>query len=278
MKIIEILIAILTTSFIFIAVINFRRKNLESLLFNEVFIKKLGAVNKNKILSSFDIRFYLDNFKNTRISGFKIDSLERLLILKIFLSFAAFILINLAGIVFQKNFIIISLIGAFMFFLLPSEILKSRLNSIKNKVLIELPDFIDVLFSLINAGLNLDEAVKYFVENYKGEIRNLLKIFKIKQFEGFSKKEAYEHIGKLSFCEEFNRVVKVLAQSEIVGNPIKDILRGFSVEIRNNQKDQLKIKAGRLESNLIFIIFIFIFIPMLLIFLVPVFPQIKLLF
>ncbi|MCE5329298.1 type II secretion system F family protein [bacterium] len=278
MKIIEILLAILTTLFVFIIIFNFRRKNFESLLFNTIFIDKLRSTGKNKISNIYSIEFYMDNYKNIKMFGFKIDSKEKLLILKIFLSFNAFILINFAAIVFQKNFIVISVIGALIFFLLPSELLKGKLNNIKNKVLIELPDFIDILFSLINAGLNLDESIKYFTENYDGEIRNLLRVFRIRQLEGFSKKEAYEHIGRLSFCEEFNRVVKVLSQSEIIGNPIKEVLRSFSIEIRNSQKDQLKIKAEKLESNLIFIIFIFIFIPMLLIFLIPVFPQIKLLF
>jgi tight adherence protein C len=278
MKILEIIISILSVSFFLIIFLNFKRNEFESILFNSIFIKKLNKNKKFELLHDENIEFYLDNFKNIRIFGLKIDSQEKLVILKLYFSFFAFVLINIFGIIFHKNFLIISLIGALIFYLLPSEILKSKINNIKSKVIIELPDFIDILSSLINAGLNLDEAIKYFALNYNGEIKNLLSIFRIKQLEGFSKIEAYEFIGKLSFCEEFNRIVKIISQSEIIGNPVKEVLQNFSAEIRNNQKDQLKIKAEKLESNLIFIIFIFIFIPTLLIFLVPVFPQIKLLF
>jgi len=278
MKILEIIIAILSVSFFLIVFLNFKRNEFESILFNSVFIKKLNKNSKSKLFNDLNIEFYLDNYKNIKIFSFKIDSKEKLIILKLYFSFVSFILINFTGIILHKNLLIISLTGALIFYLLPSEILKSKISNIRNKVIIELPDFIDVLSSLINAGLNLDESIKYFALNYKGEIRNLLLIFRIKQLEGFSKIEAYEHIGRLSFCEEFNRIVKILAQSEIIGNPVKEVLRNFSIEIRNNQKDQLKIRAEKLESNLIFIIFIFIFIPMFLIFLVPVFPQIKLLF
>jgi len=278
MKILEIIISILSVSFFLIIFLNFKRNEFESILFNSIFIKKLNKNKKFELLHDENIEFYLDNFKNIRIFGLKIDSQEKLVILKLYFSFFAFVLINIFGIIFHKNFLIISLIGALIFYLLPSEILKSKINNIKSKVIIELPDFIDILSSLINAGLNLDEAIKYFALNYNGEIKNLLSIFRIKQLEGFSKIEAYEFIGKLSLCEEFNRIVKIISQSEIIGNPVKEVLQNFSAEIRNNQKDQLKIKAEKLESNLIFIIFIFIFIPTLLIFLVPVFPQIKLLF
>lgn len=278
MKIIEIFLSILAMTFFLIIFLNFKRSELESFLFNSRFIKKLNNKGRKKIFTDVDVEFYLDNYKNIRIFTFKIDSMEKLIILKMYLSFISFALINILGITFHKNFLIISLIGILIFYLLPSEILRNKVNNIKYKVMIEMPDFIDVLFSLINAGLTLDESIKYFSGNYKGEIKNLLQVFRIKQLEGFSKIEAYEFIGKMSFCEEFGRVIKVISQSEVVGNPIREVLKNFSTEIRNNQKDKLKIKAEKLESSLIFIIFIFIFIPMLLIFLVPVFPQIKLLF
>ncbi|MHB1276759.1 MAG: type II secretion system F family protein [Candidatus Humimicrobiaceae bacterium] len=278
MKIIEILLSILAMTFFLIIFLNFKRSELESFLFNSRLIKKLSNKGRKKIFTDVDVEFYLDNYKNIRIFTFKIDSMEKLIILKMYLSFISFVLINILGITFHKNFLIISLLCILIFYLLPSEILRNKVNNIKYKVMIEMPDFIDVLFSLINAGLTLDESIKYFSGNYKGEIKNLLQVFRIKQLEGFSKIEAYEFIGKISFCEEFGRVIKVISQSEVVGNPIREVLKNFSTEIRNNQKDKLKIKAEKLEGSLIFIIFIFIFIPMLLIFLVPVFPQIKMLF
>jgi tight adherence protein C len=278
MKIIEVILSVSTMVFFLTIFLNFKRSEFESFLVNSIFVKRLNDKGRKQIFADTDIEFYLDNYKNIKILNFKIDSMEKLIILKLYLSFSSFVLINTIGITFHINLLIMSLLGALIFYLLPSEILKNKINIIKYKVMNEMPDFIDVLFSLINAGLTLDESIKYFSGNYKGEIKNLLKLFRIKQLEGFSKTEAFEFIGKISFCEEFNRVIKIISQSEIVGNPIKEVLKNFSIEIRNTQKDKLKIKAEKLESSLIFIIFIFIFIPMLLIFLVPVFPQIRLLF
>jgi pilus assembly protein TadC len=79
----------------------------------------------------------------------------------------------------------------------------------------------------------------------------------------------------MSYCAEFYSFIKVIHQSEIIGNPIKDVLKDLSRVYRNNQRDNLKMRAEKLESNLILVIFIFIFIPMLLIFLMPVLPQLK---
>jgi len=48
--------------------------------------------------------------------------------------------------------------------------------------------------------------------------------------------------------------------------------------MRTNQRDLLKIRSERLESNLVLVIFIFMFIPMIFLFLLPVLPQLKMFF
>ncbi len=275
-SIIILLISTFVTIFFVVLFIIFRNANLSDearLIINKVFINKGRYKNLNK---QFD--FYFNNFGALKFLNIKIDSLEKLYLLKVFISFLSFISFNFLGIYLHKNFILPSLLVAFILYILPTEILKGKITRIQNNVYIDLPDFIDILYSLVSAGLTFDESIKYFIENSTGEIRNLFEIYRMKQMEGNSKKEALEFIGELSFCDEFKRIVGILAQSEIVGNPIRGILMGFSTEIRGGQRDQIRIKAERLENNLIFIIFIFIFIPMILIFLLPVLPQIRLLF
>ena len=99
-----------------------------------------------------------------------------------------------------------------------------------------------------------------------------------KILEGRSKPEAFNIIARLSFCSEFKNLIKVLAQSEIIGNPVKDILKDLSRVMRENQRNFLKMKAEKLESNLMIVIFIFIFIPVIALFLIPVIPQLQIFF
>jgi len=275
-SIIILLISIFVTIFFVIIFIIFRNANLGNeakLVINKIFISRGRYKNLNK---QFD--FYFNNFGAFKFLNINIDSLEKLYLLKVSISFLSFISFNFLGIYLNRNFILPSLLVAFILYILPTEILKGKIIRIRDNVYTDLPDFIDVLYSLVSAGLTFDESIKYFIENNTGEIESLFEIYKMKQMEGNSKKEALEFIGELSFCDEFKRVVGILAQSEIVGNPIKEILMGLSTEIRSSQRDQVKIKAEKLENNLIFIIFIFIFIPMILIFLLPILPQIKSLF
>ena len=239
----------------------------------KIFIKRNQSKPYNK---RFEI--YFNDFSGFKFLGISIDTLEKLYIVKILLSFTAFFLINFLGLFLGNNYFVISVVAAFLCFFLPSEILKNHINKKMRDVYTELPDFIDFLYLLINAGLTFDESIKYLVENMKGSICKLFKIYRIKQMEGNSKTESLKYIGRISFCSEFERILKVISESEIIGNPVNNTLKDLSLEIRRNQRDHIKIRAEKLESNLIFVIFIFIFIPMIILFILPIIPQFKLLF
>jgi tight adherence protein C len=177
-----------------------------------------------------------------------------------------------------KNFIFYSFIGAIILYFLPIEIIKSKISSKSKRIQNELPDIVDILSSLIKAGLSLNEALNYISDNYKCETSRLFKLAQIKIFEGYSKMNAYYLIARLSFCNDFKTVIKILVQAEMIGNPISKVLKDVSKVMRTNQRDLLKIRSERLENNLVLVIFIFMFIPMIFLFLLPVLPQLKMFF
>ena len=213
-----------------------------------------------------------------KVLGIRISSIEGLIYLRLILAFSSAIIFIFSGFLFGKNFILYSLLVAIIFYFLPVEVIKNKILIIRKKILGELPDIVDMLSSLIKAGLTLDEAMTYISGNYNSETSKLFRMLHSKILEGHSKPEAFNIIARLSFCSEFKNLIKVLAQSEIIGNPVKDILKDLSRVMRENQRDFLKMKAEKLESNLIIVIFIFIFIPVIALFLIPVIPQLQILF
>lgn len=279
MNVVFIFISILVSIFVFLLFTNIRSSNLEVVI-RRMEEHGINFFKKNRIKFKWnsDLKFLLRQEGSLRVLGFNIKSLERLFLLRIALASGFFVIFIIIGLLLERSFIIFALVLALIFYLLPVEVLKGKVRARSNRISSELPDFIDILSSLIKAGLNLDEAISYISNNYKSEISKLFKLSRVKILEGFSKKEAYYDIAKLSFCSDFEIVVKVLMQSDIVGNPIKDVLKDLSRVFRNNQRDVLKMRAERLEGNLMIVIFIFVFIPMLLLFLLPVFSQLKMLF
>ncbi len=278
MNYIIIILSILISVFVLLFIVNFNSSNSRFVLEKienraSRFLDKGNILNKSK-----DINLMFEENKALSIFGVKIKSVEGLFLFRLILSLSFLIFFNIFGILFDKNFILFSIIGAFIFYFLPIEIIKGKINLIKKKISNELPEILDILSSLIKAGLNLDESINYISTNYKGEVSKLFAIAQLRVLEGISKKEAYHRIAKLSFCNDFKTIIKILIQSEMIGNPIKDVLKGLSKAMRDNQRDQLKMRAEKLEGNLILIIFIFMFIPMIFLFLLPVLPQLKMLF
>lgn len=284
-----IIFSVFVTAFIFLLLITalIKTESFKSLIFRiqSNFSKILAAGNKNKRSLSFfegqaewidNLRIFFENIGPVKVLGINIASPEGLLLARIIIAVSSAVLFIFLGFLFDKNFLFFGLIISVIFYFLPSEILKSKLSLKSRKILKELPDFIDIHASLIRAGLTINESIIYVTKNIKSEISELFSVYHRKIFEGLNQAEAFNIIGKLSFCSEFKSLIKVLHQSELIGNPVRDVLRDLSRVYRNNQRDFLKMRAERLESNLILVIFVFIFIPMLMLFLIPVIPQLKL--
>jgi Flp pilus assembly protein TadB len=278
MKLIIILTAILISIFIFLFLINFNYKGAH-LIFNKFENRAENVIGRfNKIRSDDDAKLFFEEEGRVNIFGMRVKSIEGLFLLRIISSLSFLIFFIIFGFLWKKNLIYYALIGAAIIYFLPSQIIKSKIITKSRKIQGELPDVIDILSSLIKAGLSLDEALNYISDNYKCEISKLFKKAQVKIFEGSSKTDAYYAVAKFSFCNDFRAVIKILMQAEIIGNPISKVLKDISRVIRNNQRDLLKISSERLESNLVLVIFIFMFIPTIFLFLLPVIPQLQMLF
>ncbi len=270
--------AILISVFIFLLLIKFSHKDAR-LVINLIESRTKNTVrkySKNKL--SEDLKLLFKEKGEVKVFFFRVKSLEGLFLLKIVFSLSFFVFIIATGFFLKKNFTWYSFIAAIVAYFIPSEVIKGNINSKSRKIQNELPDIIDILSSLIKAGLSLDESLSYISENYKCEISKLFRLIQVKIFEGYNKNDAYYIASKLSFCNDFKTVIKILIQAEVIGNPISKVLKDMSRVIRDSQRDLLKVKSERLESNLVIIVFVFMFIPTILLFLLPVIPQLEFLF
>jgi len=278
MSLMIILLSILISVFIFLFFFNSRQLHAKSLI-KRIENYTCNITVKNKRNTGYlKHKFFLEERNLINILGVRIKTIEGLFVFRFFLSLSFLIFIIIVGFFSGNNFLLPAVLIAFLLFFVPSEIFKSRIKSISKNILREIPDVLDILSSLIKAGLNLDEAISYYSNNYKGEVSQLFKLVLIKIYEGQRKKDAYNCIAKLSFCNEFRTIIKIIIQADSIGNPINIVLKELSRAIRNNQRDQLKIRSEKLENSLMLIIFVFMFIPMMVLFLLPIIPQLKMIF
>lgn len=271
------IISILLSSFVFTLAYYYKPAVLKS-----YFRKNRDRLPKGKAgflkTGSKGIKILINKYMDFRIFNISIRDEESFFVFRVLLSSSVFCLTLVFGFLLNKNFLLVSSALGISSFFLPYLVALRRIRKITQLVLEELPEIIDLLSALISSGLTINEALYYIAKNYRGHISLLFRHARHKVLEGDSLEKALSEIADMSFCKEFKRFIDAMLQAERVGNPIKRVLNNMSKTVRDDQRDHIKTRAERLEGNLMVIIFIFLFIPMLSIFLLPVIPQIRLLF
>jgi tight adherence protein C len=176
------------------------------------------------------------------------------------------------------NLIIPAIITGILIFFLPLVLVLKKIKTIANAVEEELPEIADLLSSLVGAGLTIDESIYYIAKNYRGHISFLFNYARNMVLDGESLKDSLITVSRMSFCNEFKTLINTILQAEAVGNPISKVLKNMAKTIRSRQRDTIKMRAEKLESNLMIVVFIFLFLPMIALFLLPVIPQLQILF
>lgn len=272
-----IMLAILISSFFFLLFYFYRPPKLKS-CFRKYRKSKLNILFNEKYPKNKDIKVLIEDYGGLRISMVNIKDIESLSVLSLLFSASIFALLITLGFLIRKNFLAISISAGIVCLFIPYAMVIKKIRGIKAKVEHELPEIIDFLASLTSSGLTIDESIYYIAKNYRGQISFLFGYARNMVLDGSSLKEALLKISRMSYSRGFERLVKALIQSDEIGNPIRTALRDMSREARSRERDEIKIRAQRLEGSLMIIIFIFLFIPMISLFMLPVIPQLKLLF
>lgn len=229
--------------------------------------------SRNSFQTDFEILLEQQGF--LKMFFIKVRSFEEFMLLRISIFTVVLLAVLGLGVFTLRNTLVYAIAAALLCYFIPPLLVKRMINLKSRAVLGNLPDVIDLMASLLKAGLTLDEVISYIANNYINPVSRLFRIYRLRLLSGSSRAEAFDAAGRMSYCTEFKSFIKIIYQAEITGHPVSDILKDLSRVYRNNQRDFLKIQAEKLESNLIIVIFVFIFVPMLFILMVPVLPQLK---
>ena len=127
---------------------------------------------------------------------------------------------------------LLAAVGAVIGLYGPTFWLRSRLNSRRSEIQLELPDVIDVLVVCVEAGLTFESSMERVVEKYdhalSEEFGRVMQEIRL----GRPRLEALEDMGERTGVDELNNFVQAIIQSEQLGSGISRILRIQSDEIR----------------------------------------------
>lgn len=228
------------------------------------FFASLGSFLLEKIPYNFNDRKtkakLVQLFGHQKASNFfKIHLIQKITLIAIFV--ILLVLISLLGEVDYSFYIFGSILVALIPFWIDKE-LDKKLKQRKRAILIDLPECINTLALLINAGLPLTAAIQKIARDGSG-YRPLYKEFRHLMVEvnaGKPVNQAYEDFAQRCRVPEITRFISALLQNLNRGNAdLVYVLRTLSQEAWEQRKDIAKRQGEEASSKLV--------LPMVMVFL-----------
>lgn len=170
----------------------------------------------------------------SRFQGFKIVCVILGFILGAFLVAFGFPFADIA-------FVLFPLIGFFIPVILVRTKAKKRQDQLRN----DLPDFLDTVSISLQAGSNLDNAVKEVIKYFNGPMHEEFSKY-LQEIElGVPRDKAYAGLLTRNDNEDFQSFIKSLIQATKLGVPMATTFKNQADDIRKITLEQVKEKASK---------------------------------
>ncbi len=160
------------------------------------------------------------------------------------------------------HFMGLAMLGALAGFYLPNLWLRMAIEQRKEKILLGLPDALDLMVVCAEAGVGLDAAIQRVGEEMRLSNKPLSDEFKVMSLElraGKQRREALKALAVRTDLEDVNNLSSLLIQTERFGTSIAQALRVHSDSMRVKRFQRAEEVASKLPVKLLFPMILFIF-------------------
>lgn len=145
-------------------------------------------------------------------------------------------------------------------FILPHMILRGDVNRVKDSLLRELPDTVDLLALCVNAGLDFMMALKYVVEKSQGsvlveELRNMMQEINV----GKPRRDALRDMARKYEMPDLSTFSRTLIQADRMGTSVSEALNILSEDMRETRFRRGEAMALKAPLKMLIPLLLFIF-------------------
>ena len=170
------------------------------------------------------------------------------------------------------NPILILLTAAILGFLLPDLWLTSRIRSRQRKIVMGLPDALDLLTVCVEAGLGLEQGLYRVGQEIQiacPELSDELKLMNMEARFGKVRADAMRDLGTRTGVEDIKTAVAMLIQTERFGTDLAKALRVHSDTMRMKRRQRAEELAAKASVKMVPALVFFIFPAMFVVILGP---------
>jgi tight adherence protein C len=157
---------------------------------------------------------------------------------------------------------LIAIFSALVGFYAPNLWLRLKVNTRKERILLGLPDALDLMVVCAEAGVGLDSAIHRVGEEMKLTNKPLSEEFKLMNLElraGKLRRDALKNLALRTDLDDVKSLVTLLVQTERFGTSIAQALRVHSDSMRTKRFQRAEEVAVKLPVKLLFPLIFFIF-------------------
>ncbi len=148
------------------------------------------------------------------------------------------------GLVGAVNFLTPIAAAAIGFFL-PDFWLNWQIVKRRRTVFRTLPDFVDLLATSVEAGLGLDAAIDRISHRFPGPLGEEFQRYLWEVQLGRPRTDAMMAVAERMNIDDLRLLTAAMAQAELFGTPIVNVLRAQAEELRNRRFQQARERAMR---------------------------------
>lgn len=172
----------------------------------------------------------------------------------------------------QQTTAAIGIFLALLGFYLPDVWLKQKADTRKGKILVALPDALDLLVICVEAGMGIDSAISRVAEEMRlsnPELADELHFMNLELRAGKQRQEALRSLALRTNLEEVNSLATLLIQTDKFGTSMADALRVYADSYRTARYQKAEELAAKLPVKLVFPLVAFIFPALFVVLLGP---------
>lgn len=162
----------------------------------------------------------------------------------------------------SQNIFFFFILAVILAFYIPDFWLSHAINKRRGKIMLSLPDALDLLAICMGAGLGLDQAIVRVGHELATSHRELSEEFlqiNLEQRAGARRLDAWKAFADRADVENVRSFVAMLVQTDRFGTPISNALSTFSDTLRVQRRQRAEELAAKTTIKLVIPLVLFIF-------------------
>jgi tight adherence protein C len=158
---------------------------------------------------------------------------------------------------------------AFIGWVAPSFVVQRRAESRLHRIDRGMPELIDLLVVIVEAGLSLSAALQLAGERMKGPLGDELRISLQEQRMGLSPVQGLENMVGRCPTPAVEAFARAMMQGQVLGVSVGQILRNLAIEMRKRRRAQVEQQAQKAPIKMLFPLVFMIFPALFVVILGP---------